>query len=145
MIGSYKPFDQALSDQCDKPGREFIQKVAKAKWNVVAQDYKKYKVDLICYRDGKHIGYAEVELRPHYVNSFKYDTVHVPSRKDKLMDNGLPTVYFVVNKPLNKLMWVRTDKVVDCPLEEVPNKIIKRDEFFYIVPIERFTEVSFND
>lgn len=141
MIGNYKPFDQSLSDQCDTPGRAFVKMAAKAKWNVVAEDYEKYKVDLICKRGGKVIGYAEVEMRNNFFSEFPFDTIHVPSRKDKLMNNGLPTVYFVVNKPLTKLLWVRTDKVVDYPLVEVPNKMVPKGEFFYDVPKDQFTEV----
>jgi hypothetical protein len=141
MIGSYKPFDKSLSDRYDKPGRDFIKAAAKLKWNVEARDHELYKVDLICYRDGEHIGYAEVEVREPYGYKFPYETVHVPSRKDKLMDNGLPTVYFVVNKFFDRLMWVRTEKLGDILQIEVPNKMVASGECFYDVPKGMFTEV----
>lgn len=142
MIGAYKQFDKSLSDKYDTPGRAFIKEAAKLKWNVEARDHKLYAVDLICYRDGKHIGYAEVEVRePYGEGKFPYDTVHVPSRKDKLLVNGLPTVYFVVNRTFTKLMWIRTENIGDILPNEVPNKMVAKGEHFYDVPLKLFTEV----
>jgi hypothetical protein len=141
MIGSYKPYEQARSDKYDTPGRAFVKTIAKLKWNVDAVDYETYKVDLICRRNGSVIGYAEVEVREPYTYKFPYDTVHVPSRKDKLMSNGLPTVYFVVNKNFDRLMWIRTDKIEKYSQVEVPNKLVPNGEMFYDVPKGLFKEV----
>jgi hypothetical protein len=141
MIGAYKPYEQARSDQYDTPGRAFVKNIAKLKWNVDAADYETYKVDLICKRNGVVIGYAEVEVREPYTDKFPYDTVHVPSRKDKLMANGLPTVYFVVSKNFDRLMWIRTDKIEKYSQVEVPNKLVPNGEMFYDVPKGLFKEV----
>jgi hypothetical protein len=146
MIGAYKAFNKSLSDKYDSPGRAFVKTAAKLKWNVEAQDYDKYKVDLICYRDGRHIGYAEVEVRePYGQGDFPFKTVHVPARKDKLLNNGLPTVYFVVNRLFTKLMWVRTENIQNFLPIEVPNKMVSQGECFYDVPKGMFTEVHVND
>jgi hypothetical protein len=145
MIGAYKPYEQSLSDKYDTPGRAFIKHAAKLKWNVDAEDFETYKVDLLCKRDGKTIGYAEIEVREPYGTKFPYETVHVPARKDKLLNNGLPTVYFVVNRLFTKLMWIRTENIADYDPIEVPNRIIRSGECFYDVPIGLFTEVHLDD
>jgi hypothetical protein len=141
MIGAYKTYEQSLSDKYDTPGRAFIKHAAKLKWDVDAEDYKTYKVDLLCKRAGKVIGYAEVEVREPYGNTFPFTTVHVPARKDKLLDNGLPTVYFAVNRDFTRLMWVRTEKIAQYIPIEVPNKMVPNGECFYDVPKKLFTEV----
>jgi hypothetical protein len=113
-------------------------------WTALAQNltlFEKYKVDLLCKRAGKVIGYAEVEVREPYGNKFPFTTVHVPARKVKLLDNGLPTVYFAVNRDFTRLMWVRTEKIAQYIPIEVPNKMIPNGECFYNVPKKLFTEV----
>jgi hypothetical protein len=141
MIGSYKPFDKKLSDKFDSPGRAFIKRAAKKKWNVLADDYEKYEVDLICRRNGEVIGYAEVEVRPDFIDQFPFSTVHIPSRKAKLMDNGLPTVYFVVNGSFDRLLWIKSTDALNFDLKEVKNRLVPNGEMFYDVPVDQFTQV----
>jgi len=138
MIGAYKPYEQSLSDRYDKPGREAVKKFLSKEWDLYAQDYKKYEVDLICTRNGKAKIFVEVEVRPSFRWDFPFDTVHIPERKAKLFDNDLPTIYFVVNNNFTKALWINANQITNCDLVENPNKNIKQGEYFYSVPKKRF-------
>lgn len=83
--------------------------------------------------------YAEIEQRDW--QSCPYQTVHVPSRKKKLVNNDLPTIYFVVSKDLKTAIWCKGEDIVASPLREVPNKAVKSGEYFYDVPLDCFKEV----
>jgi hypothetical protein len=138
MLGAYKTYDQSLSDKYDIPGREAVKKFLLREWDLYAQDYKKYEVDLICSRNGKNKIYVEVEVRPSFRWEFPFETVHIPERKAKLFDNDLPTIYFVVNKNFTKALWINTNQITNCDLIENPNCNIKEGEYFYSVPKKRF-------
>jgi hypothetical protein len=47
----------------------------------------------------------------------------------------------VVSKGLKRAWWCKAKDILDSPLIEVPNKAVARDEYFYDVPIDCFTEV----
>jgi hypothetical protein len=66
----------------------------------------------------------------------------VPSRKKKLVDNDLPTTYFVVSKGLKRAWWCNTKDILASPLVEVPNRAVKEGEYFYDVPKTKFKEVD---
>lgn len=140
MIGAYKPFDEELSNQFDKPGREVMKDFLAREWGVSAEDYDMYKVDLICKKNGVPAIFVEIEVRPPFTDKFPYETVHVPSRKKKLFANDLPTIYFVLNNNFTKALWINTDKITDYPLVEVKNKLIPNGEMFYDVPKDLFKE-----
>lgn len=145
MIGAYKPFDKGLSDKFDTPGRKVIKAFLSREWLLEADDYDKYKVDLICKKDGVPKIFVEIEVRPPFLNKFPFETVHVPSRKHKLFGNELPTIYFVVNRDFTKALWVNTKKIVGFPLVEQPNKFVPQGEMFYDVPKGEFKEVYVGD
>ena len=128
----YKKFDQELHDQCDPPARDAVAKWLKNLWYIDATpNPDKYAVDLILSRRGEHIGYAEVEVRDW--DFCPYDTIHIAQRKDKLFNHPRTTMY-VVNRPLTHAYWIRANKIQDSPLLEVPNKEVRRNEYFYDVP-----------
>ena len=80
MIGAYKTYDQSLSNKYDTPGRKVVKQFLSKQWNLVAEDYETYKVDLICKRDGVPKIFVEVEARTPFAEEFPFETVHVPSR-----------------------------------------------------------------
>jgi len=133
-------FIQDIHDLCDPPAREAIIKYVKDEWNLLAEDYEKYKVDLLIKnQSGKSIGYAELELRNW--ESCPYPTIHIPQRKKKLFDNDMPTVYFVVNRPLTMAYYINTNKILEQPLREIANKRLTDGEYFYDVPKEMFSVI----
>jgi hypothetical protein len=136
-----KPFNQEVHDACDPVAREAVINFMASKWNRTAYPHPdKYKVDLIVENEFMvPVCYAEIEMRDW--ESCPFPTVHVPSRKKKLVDNDLPTLYFVVSKGLKKALWCEGESIVESPLREVPNKAVKAGEYFYDVPINKFKEV----
>jgi hypothetical protein len=84
-------------------------------------------------RKGEHIGYAEVEVRNWGMDFCPYDTIHIAKRKEKLFNHPRTTMY-VVTRDLTHAYWIRADKIKDCPVIEVPNTAVAREEYFYDVP-----------
>ena len=136
-----KPFNQEVHDACDPVARQAVIEFMAKNWNRTAYPHPdKYKVDLIVENEFMvPVCYAEIEMRDW--ESCPFNTVHVPSRKKKLVDNDLPTLYFVVSKGLKKAMWCEGEAIVTSPLREVPNKAVKAGEYFYDVPKKYFKEV----
>ncbi len=131
-----KPFSPTLFQTNDLLGRKIVQKFFHSK-NIDAVDNPDiYAVDLILFREGKKIGYAEVEVRHNWkTDEFPYDTLNVPQRKKKLLENDLPTYFFSVNC-IETRMYVVTDEVVlGSPLQENKNKYVASGEYFYKVPV----------
>ena len=135
-----KPFNQEVHDSCDPVAREAVIKYL-AKCNRTAYPHPdKYKVDLIVENEFMvPVCYAEIEMRDW--DSCPFPTVHVPRRKKKLVDNDLPTLYFVVSKGLKKAWWCNTEVILYCPLIEVPNRAVQAGEYFYDVEITKFKEI----
>jgi len=129
---NYKPFDQRLFDVCDPPARNAVAGWLNTLWYVNASpNPDKYAVDLVLSRNGDHIGYAEVEVRDW--DFCPYDTIHIAQRKEKLFNHPRTTMY-VVTRNLTHAYWVRANKIKECPLIEVPNTAVAKDEYFYNVP-----------
>jgi hypothetical protein len=129
---NYKPFDQLLFDACDPPARNAVAGWLNNLWYVNASpNPDKYAVDLVLSCKGDHIGYAEVEVRDW--DFCPYDTIHIAQRKKKLFNHPRTTMY-VVTRNLTHAYWVRASKIKQCPLIEVPNTAVARDEYFYNVP-----------
>ena len=130
----YKQFDQKLFDACDPPARNAVAEWLKNLWYVDATpNPDKYAVDLVLSRDGQEFGYAEVEVRDWGMNHCPHDTIHIAQRKEKLFAHPRTTMY-VVTKEYTHAYWIRASKIKDCPLIEVPNRAVARDEYFYDVP-----------
>ena len=132
-----KRFDKTLHDQYDNSGREVVKNYFSSKLNITAKDNPDlYGVDLLLYRDNELIGYAEVEVRNNWkTNAFPYDTLNVPYRKKKLLDNDLPTFFFSVNSIKTRMFCCKAENVLGCEVKENPNKYVKSDEYFYKVPV----------
>ena len=113
-----------------------------AKGRIAKPHPDKYVVDLVIENEFMvPVGYCEIEMRNWNDVPEQYETIHVPSRKKKLVDNDLPTTYFVVSKSLKKAWWCNTKDILESPLVEVPNVEVKEGEYFYDVPKKKFKEV----
>jgi len=93
-----KKFDPSLYDKYDDVGRTVVKNYFKSKLNIDAIDNSDlYGVDLILTKNNTVVGYAEVEVRNNWdKDNFPFDTLNVPSRKKKLLENELPTCYNVL-------------------------------------------------
>ena len=146
MVMAYKPFNQMLHDACDPPAREAVAKYIKMKWGAEAKSNPdKYKVDLICYKKDKPVAYVEVEVRDWGEKFCPYETIHIAQRKEKLFNNDLKTLMFVVTRDFENAYWIDATNVKQAPLKEIPNKAVQKDEWFYDVPIEQWKLVDLTE
>jgi len=139
-----KKFSQNLHDQYDDAGREVVKNYFQKKLNILAEDNPNlYGVDLILYRDAQPIGYAEVEVRSNWkTNHFPYDTLNVPLRKKKLLDNELPTFFFSINHIKTRMFCCKAEEILNCEVKENPNKYVKSNEYFYKVPVDKLKVIE---
>ena len=143
---AYKPFNQYLHDVCDIPAREAVTKYVEMKWGYIAKpNPDKYAVDLIIYKKDKLVGYIEVEVRNWGQKFCPYDTIHIAQRKEKLFNNNLKTLMFVLTHDFNHAYWTNSDFVKESPLMEIPNKAVAKDEWFYDVPMDKWKLVDLTE
>lgn len=133
-----KKFDRALFDQNDERGRTIVKNFFHGLGIQATDNPDTYAVDLVLSREGKLIGYAEVEVRHNWkTDEFPYDTLNVPSRKEKLLRNPLPTYFFSINSLGTRMFAATDDVVLSSPLQENPNKYVAKGELFYKVALDR--------
>ena len=139
-----KKFDPTLHEQYDDIGKNIVISYFKNKLNIEASGNPDiYGVDVILYRNNKPIGYAEVEVRNNWnSDNFPYDTLNVPCRKKKLLDNDLPTYFFSINKIQTRMFCCTADVVLNSRIQENPNKYVKSKEYFYKVPVDKLKLIN---
>jgi hypothetical protein len=130
-----KPFSKELYEQNDEIGIQIVIHFLKKKGIRAIKNPNKYAVDLIIYKEQK-IGYGEVEVRHSWDSEkFKYNTLNIPLRKKKLLENDLTTYLFAINKNKTKMYVIKDDAILASPIEENKNKYIKEKEYFYKVDL----------
>jgi len=143
---AYKPFSQELHDLCDPPARKAVASWVSMKWGLTCiENPNKYAVDLIVYKKGDICGYIEVEKRDWGTKECPYKTIHIAQRKEKLFLNELLTLIFVVTRDFKNAYWCKAEDVKAALLIEVPNRSVKREEYFYDVPITKFQYIDLTE
>lgn len=139
-----KKFNQQLHDKYDPPARKAVTDWVKMKWGLECRENPNvFGVDLIVLREGKRVGYIEVEVRNWaYCH---YPTIHVAHRKEKLFQQDLPTLFFALTQDLTHAYWCQAKVAKDYPLIEVKNFEVPNGEMFYDIPVERFKYVDLTD
>jgi hypothetical protein len=134
-----KKFDQALHDMYDPPARAAVSAWLKMKWGFDTKDNPDiYGTDLILGRDGKRVGFAEVEVRQWNPNC-PYPTIHVPRRKKHMLE--VPnTLFFALTQDMSHAYWIVGDKVLSHPLWEMKDDT--KHEAYYDVPKQLFNFVD---
>jgi hypothetical protein len=143
-----KKFNQELHDVCDPPTREAVAAWIKMKWGAVAEaNPDKYAVDLVIKKAGKLAAYAEVEVRNwlYEATHCPYDTIHVAERKRKLLNNDLPTLFFVVTRDFKNAYWTKAEQILNSPMLEVRNTAVAEGERFYDVPKKSWKYVDLTE
>ena len=131
-----KPFEQELHDKYDMPAKLAVRNYMERNCDVQVYPNKdKYGVDLILGKNGKVLGYAEVEVRQWNPNC-PYPTIHVPERKTKVF--GVRVLFFALTKDMQHAYWIQTDEIKKYPIKEISNYKIPRGEMFYDVPTSEF-------
>jgi len=133
-----KKFDKKLHDENDAPAKQAVANWIRSKWDVEVKENTQYEVDLVFLKDDKVVGYGEVEVRYWGSPYCPHPTIHIAKRKEKLLRNDLPTVFFAVNEFLTGAYWCGSKIILESPLVEVKNKYVSDDEYFYDVAIVDF-------
>jgi hypothetical protein len=137
-----KKFDQILHDQYDPPARRAVTDWIKMKWGLEARDNPDiYGTDLIVYRDGEAVGFAEVEVRSWYPTC-PFPTIHVPVRKKHMLE-APKTLFFALTQNMTHAYWIKGEKALNHP--EWQMKDDTKDELYYDVPIELFKFVDLTE
>jgi len=102
-----------------------------------------FGVDLIVLREGKRVGYIEVEVRGW--NFCHYSTIHLAQRKEKLFQQDLPVLFFALTQDLTHAYWCKAEIAKRYPLIEVKNFEVPNGEMFYDIPTTEFKYVDLTD
>ena len=101
-----------------------------------------YGADLIV-NTGWEEFYSEVEIKRVWSGpTFKYDTLQIPSRKQKFIGLDKQCVFMVFNNEQTHAFVCHGDTLKESPIVEVPNKYVYAGEMFYQVPITKLLFVS---
>ena len=130
-MSSYKKFDKELFAQNDLKARI----AAKKFWadrGVTAEDNPdKYGPDLIL-----SIGnMLEVEIKHTWKDEFRFNTLQIPSRKEKFAKLGC--MFMIFNSDTTKAFLVDADTILASPKKEVYNKYVQGGELFFQVPLDK--------
>jgi len=139
-----KKFNQQLHDKYDPPARKAVTDWVKMKWGLECRENPNvFGVDLIVLREGKRVGYIEVEVRNWaYCH---YPTIHVAHRKEKLFQQDLPTLFFALTQDLTHAYWCQAKVAKSYPLIEVKNFEVPNGELFFDIPVSQFKYVDLTD
>jgi len=138
-----KPFDPAAHQAFDKLGRDRVRQFFQDSYGIELQDNADpYGVDLIAYRAGVKVGYVEVEVRESWsADEFPFDSLHIPERKQKLLDNDLKTVLVSVNLHGTRAFICNAEVILHSPRMERGNKHVNSGELFFLVDPSQVKQV----
>jgi len=136
-----KKFDQELHDKYDPPARAAVAAWMNMKWGVEAKDNPdKYGIDLIVYKNGKQVGFAEVEVRQW--NPCPFPTIHVPVRKKHMIE--VPkTLFFALTQDMRHAYWIMGHKAL--AFDTIELRDATKHEAYYDVPKELFNYVDLTE
>jgi len=142
-----KIFSQELHHQYDSYGKRAVKKYFMSRFGIyLLENEDQYAVDMIAYKDGKKLGYVEVEVRESWnTDSFPFDSLHIPERKGKLLCNDLKTVLVSVNKNASRAFICKANVILNSPIKERRNKYIESGEKFYLVDPSRIELVNLKE
>jgi len=138
----HKNFSEGNYQTNDSAGKDVVKAFLRNHNVRTYENPDKYGIDLLAPR-------YEVERRTIYFRTWMYKTVHVPERKTKFLKYD---IWYVVNvhhilehglkkknvEEFDSLMFCKSDIIRNSPLVEVPNRSVKRGEYFYNVPIDEW-------
>ena len=137
-----KKFDQQLHDKYDPPARAAVAAWIEMKWGLQALgNPDKYGTDLIVHRNGKPVGFAEVEVRqwnPHC----PFDTIHVPMRKKHMLE-APKTLFFALTQDMTHAYWIKGEVALNHPFWEMKDDT--KHELYYDVPKKLFKYVDLTE
>lgn len=143
LKGIRKTFNADIHAATDKPAKQRAMDLLKDSEFTILENPKKRKVDLLVYRDGKHVASIEVETKFAWTTpNFPFSSIQFPERKKSIAIDKVPVIFCMFSKDYSNYLTVTGDVLISSDLVEVPNRYIHRGEYFYQVPK---TKATFND
>ena len=130
-------FNKDAYDACDSKAKNSLRNYLDT-LEIYTQINEDYGADIKSFEEVLH----EVEVKSTYIDKFKWDTVHIPARKKKLL-KGKRIVFWVMNHDCTKALMIEGKHMKDEYLENVPNTRNPEGELFYDIPINLCVEVDF--
>jgi hypothetical protein len=97
----------------------------------------RYGPDVVVYKGFQPTYYVEVEVKlawkPDTV--FPFDTIHLPERKAKFLNLGLPIEFWILRSDLKESLVLPEHIIHSSNLTIVPNRYIEAGEQFFNVPV----------
>lgn len=136
-MGIKKPFDRSLYEEFDAKAKKAALKLFKKFPELtVYENPKKRGVDLIIEKNGKIVGYAELETtRLWKSDTFPYLVVNIPERKEKYCNQDKPTLFIMFSANYKNYLVITEKDLLKSKKEVVSNKCVKWGEEFYRVAL----------
>jgi hypothetical protein len=112
------------------------------KWGLQALDNPDiYGTDLIVYRKGMPVGFAEVEVR-QWNPYCPFETIHVPARKKRMLETP-KTLFFALTQDMTHAYWIKGATALAFPYWELEDET--KHELYYDVPKNLFKFVDLTE
>ena len=143
-----KRFDPVAYKKSDGLAKECITKYLERVGHDVLPPEEDYGVDLqSTYWDGGilHEHYHEVEMKHMWEGEWPtaWKDIHIPFRKQRLLNKVYDkdqeaNFYFYIIRGDCKVAWRMDATIVkDSPVVEVPNRAVRKGEYFFKVPVDK--------
>jgi len=79
----------------------------------------------------------EVEIKTSWKHEWPthWRTIHIPYRKKKYLDEGRRVMFWVLNNPCTRAVFIHGDHLGEEYKEVIPNTRYPKGEYFYDIPI----------
>ena len=139
-----KRFDPVAYKKSDTLAKDCITKYLMSLGHTVLEIKEDYGVDLSSTLDGvvyKH----EVEMKHMWEGDWPtvWKDINIPFRKNRLMvqvfnKEPLANFHFYIIRGDCKVAWKMDANIVkDSPVVEVPNRAVRKGEYFFKVPVDK--------
>ena len=141
-----KVFDKDLHDKYDPKGRKVAKRFFAGRGYIAKDNPDEYGIDLLLYKDGKIVGYADVEVKTYW-NTVEYTwpDMCIPERKREFFEiKDLPRYFVMVNNAETALLYVLGQKILKKEIFRKDTRY-KKNEPFFKFDIDEVTHVDLSN
>ena len=139
-----KRFDPIAYKQADNKAKKCITKYLTSIGHTVLDTEENFGVDLTSILDNTTYNH-EVEMKHMWEGEWPtvWKDINIPFRKNRLIvqvfDNDpLANFYFYIIRGDCEVAWKMDGNIVkDSPVVEVPNRAVRKGEYFFKVPVDK--------
>lgn len=143
----YKRFSEQLHRENDHAACQAVMNHINNQGLYAARNDDKYGPDVIIYSGFKPSYFIECEIKrvwKSHQDTLPWSTVHIPERKRKFINAGLPIEFWILREDLKFAVIVSESLIVDENLVEVPNVYNSSGEYFFTVNVSDCNLVEIN-